>query len=267
LSSPYINHFLQPDTIIPSPSNPQSWNRYSYGLNNSLRYIDPTGHSVECAIGDPYCSAGAYKPGGLINLYRHQLGDEAVEMRSSKHLKRLSAEIEDYMKNHSDYNPLKDAYIGDPRKPGDAYKNYSVFSLVREDYWTHRFVEETGTWDPDEIGHLIYYYDFHQDIAITKWSTRGVDWVGTGLDSASFAAAVIALIVAPEYAVYANSVSVGFGVFSGGRSVTKGDYVGGCLSVGGFAKPPFGTLLSSISIIRDLSAGYYDLTYIPPFER
>ncbi len=29
-TSPYINRFLQPDTIIPDPSNPQSWNRYSY---------------------------------------------------------------------------------------------------------------------------------------------------------------------------------------------------------------------------------------------
>ncbi len=30
--SSYINRFLQPDTIIPDPSNPQAWNRYFYAL-------------------------------------------------------------------------------------------------------------------------------------------------------------------------------------------------------------------------------------------
>lgn len=43
-SSPYINRFLQPDTIIPGPANPQSWNRYSYVTNRPLMYSDPTGH-------------------------------------------------------------------------------------------------------------------------------------------------------------------------------------------------------------------------------
>jgi hypothetical protein len=44
--SPTLGRFLQPDTIIPSPANPQSYNRYSYVLNNPLLYIDPTGHEA-----------------------------------------------------------------------------------------------------------------------------------------------------------------------------------------------------------------------------
>ena len=46
LNSPYINRFLSADTIVPSYANPQSLNRYSYGLNNPSRYTDPSGHYV-----------------------------------------------------------------------------------------------------------------------------------------------------------------------------------------------------------------------------
>jgi GH24 family phage-related lysozyme (muramidase) len=42
--SPYINHFLQPDTVIPNSANPQSWNRYSYVQNRPMNFNDPTGH-------------------------------------------------------------------------------------------------------------------------------------------------------------------------------------------------------------------------------
>ena len=42
---PGIGRFIQPDTIIPSPANPQSWNRYSYVRNDPVMYSDPSGHS------------------------------------------------------------------------------------------------------------------------------------------------------------------------------------------------------------------------------
>jgi hypothetical protein len=45
-ASPYINRFLSADTIVPGYANPQNLNRYSYTLNNPVRYIDPTGHKV-----------------------------------------------------------------------------------------------------------------------------------------------------------------------------------------------------------------------------
>ena len=42
--SPYLNRWIEPDTIIPDAGNPQALNRYSYCLNNPLRYRDPSGH-------------------------------------------------------------------------------------------------------------------------------------------------------------------------------------------------------------------------------
>jgi RHS repeat-associated protein len=39
-----IGRFISADTIVPNPANPQCFNRYSYCLNNPLKYTDPTGH-------------------------------------------------------------------------------------------------------------------------------------------------------------------------------------------------------------------------------
>jgi RHS repeat-associated protein len=49
---PALGRFIQPDTLVPEPGNPQSLNRYAYVLNNPLKYTDPTGH---CEENDNYC--------------------------------------------------------------------------------------------------------------------------------------------------------------------------------------------------------------------
>ncbi len=49
---PALGRFLQADTIVPDPANPQSLNRYSYTLGNPLRYTDPSGHFEHDAILD-----------------------------------------------------------------------------------------------------------------------------------------------------------------------------------------------------------------------
>lgn len=41
-----LGRFVQADTIVPEPGNPQSLNRYSYTLNNPVRYTDPSGHHI-----------------------------------------------------------------------------------------------------------------------------------------------------------------------------------------------------------------------------
>jgi RHS repeat-associated protein len=42
-----LGRFLQPDTLIPNVSIPQTWNRYSYSINNPIKYTDPSGHFIE----------------------------------------------------------------------------------------------------------------------------------------------------------------------------------------------------------------------------
>ena len=43
---PALGRFAQPDTVVPSPGDPQQLNKFSYALNNPMRYSDPTGHWI-----------------------------------------------------------------------------------------------------------------------------------------------------------------------------------------------------------------------------
>jgi RHS repeat-associated protein len=44
--------FLSPDPILGNLYNPQSWNRYTYVLNDSINFIDPTGLYYVCDYSD-----------------------------------------------------------------------------------------------------------------------------------------------------------------------------------------------------------------------
>jgi RHS repeat-associated protein len=57
-----MGRFMTPDPLLNSghPADPQSWNRYSYTLNNPLRFVDPTGLYVwnnTCGKDDSACNA------------------------------------------------------------------------------------------------------------------------------------------------------------------------------------------------------------------
>jgi RHS repeat-associated protein len=47
---PVLGRFLSPDNYIQAPGNPQNYNRYSYTLNNPLKYTDPDGEFVIAAV-------------------------------------------------------------------------------------------------------------------------------------------------------------------------------------------------------------------------
>ncbi len=59
---PVLGRFVQPDPIVPDHKNPQALNRFSYCLNNPVRYTDPTGNMWETDDGEP--GDGSQPPDG-----------------------------------------------------------------------------------------------------------------------------------------------------------------------------------------------------------
>jgi RHS repeat-associated protein len=47
--NPNIGRFMSVDPAGADPTDPQSWNRYAYVLNNPYKYVDPDG-SMECSV-------------------------------------------------------------------------------------------------------------------------------------------------------------------------------------------------------------------------
>jgi len=45
--APTLARFISADTLVPDPTNPQSFNRYAYVLNSPLNHVDSTGHCTE----------------------------------------------------------------------------------------------------------------------------------------------------------------------------------------------------------------------------
>ena len=84
---PYLTQFTQPDSIIPDPSNPLDWNRYSYARYNPLKYVDPTGHYAGpppvcpygCTIWD-YSNVGGSGVGGRLLRALISTGTELVDL-------------------------------------------------------------------------------------------------------------------------------------------------------------------------------------------
>jgi len=67
LYDPFIARFLGPDNYVQSPTNSQNFNRYTYCLNNPLKYTDPSGESFTLAAVIVGAVIGTYMGGTIAN--------------------------------------------------------------------------------------------------------------------------------------------------------------------------------------------------------
>ncbi len=63
---PRLGRFIQADTVVPEPGNPQALNRYAYAVGNPVRYNDPSGHWYGP---DRYDPAGIETPEEAIEFW------------------------------------------------------------------------------------------------------------------------------------------------------------------------------------------------------
>ncbi|MEI9988951.1 MAG: RHS repeat-associated core domain-containing protein [Rhizomicrobium sp.] len=70
---PTLGRFMSPDSTIPDPFNGQSFNRYSYVMNNPLSHYDPSGYAPQTRTVITNCEkdvcTGSKVPGGCGGCY------------------------------------------------------------------------------------------------------------------------------------------------------------------------------------------------------
>lgn len=73
---PYLNRWLQPDTILPDFNIPQSLNRYSYVNNSPVCFSDPSGHCPLCVSAAIGAAIGAVVGAAGYGIYVAASGKE-----------------------------------------------------------------------------------------------------------------------------------------------------------------------------------------------
>jgi len=70
---PQLSRFLSADSIIPQQQGVQAWDRYAYVNNNSLRYVDPSGHAMtQCGLDGQDCGANAAQVAYETQRYNYE---------------------------------------------------------------------------------------------------------------------------------------------------------------------------------------------------
>jgi RHS repeat-associated protein len=70
---PSLKRFISADTVTPSVLNAQALNRYSYVMNNPIKFTDPTGHEEHSAVYAGSCDLGCW-----IKRYEELVAKELI---------------------------------------------------------------------------------------------------------------------------------------------------------------------------------------------
>ena len=111
---------------MPSPSDPQSLNRYSYVRNNPLKYTDPSGHVYESGAYGEHYGVG-YGPRWPVVTPRAP--DDAVD-NVWAFAGSLVATTLDFMPVQGDAKGFGDAFTGSDLVTGESLGNWRYLGLL-----------------------------------------------------------------------------------------------------------------------------------------
>ena len=181
-----LGRFIQPDTIVPEPGDPQALNRYSYVLNNPLRYTDPTGMFSEDEImrylgvstwddvlamfGEGGVMAGAW--GFLEVLQQAELGDPiSMWMDALNSTQSLPFLVGTFSEQDGQLIFVGTMQIGD--NTWQATMGVVAFASLSGNGNPTRFWVQGATANA---------YVYNTKYGHLKFDASRVDWVGVGLD-------------------------------------------------------------------------------------
>jgi RHS repeat-associated protein len=131
-----MGRFMSPDPLLNSgrPDNPQTWNRYTYVLNNPLRNVDPTGlYNLDAGcLKDKACSKNAAKlKQGIADLTKAVNG-----MKAGADKDRLTGALKTFGTENDGNNvgvafaPLAGTAAGHTDAVADAAGNLTGFKVT-----------------------------------------------------------------------------------------------------------------------------------------
>jgi hypothetical protein len=197
---PYLNRWIQPDTIIPDTNNSQSYDRYAYVQNNPLKYIDPFGNrsctAEEAATGDETCEQN-YPENDVDYILHLVIMDQIF--------------IPDYLGQWLDPDESASGGSGEPhrysRVPGDenqidifiwlSYKEYKDQSVSPYEITVNNYSTDTS----------IYLY--YISIKPTAPSTQGVPLLHSKTNPEPLYICPLDYFISPQNSSYLASIKPG----------------------------------------------------------
>ena len=186
-----IGRFISPDTIIPNPMSPQAFSRYSYCLNNPLKYVDPSGNIVEILGWDVRLiymwmsmPAGSLNPDLCTALSKVIASNEFKEYdqlheRYSSYSEYLETSDELFIitsNNEPSHNELHQIENGATLLRIDAEpSNTDVYRYTPDGFWNFL----TGGWKWHRKAPPIDWNKIGQKFADADWEGLGRAIVGT----------------------------------------------------------------------------------------
>ena len=138
LYDPAAGRFLSPDPVIQAPDNTQNLNRYTYCLNNPLRYTDESGMNYYVLDSDNWYylnvgrsrDMGVYLPGVVVSASRHNqsrpfgVNEWMLQLTSNRYQPRFIPNPESQFDTPYDYNN----YQGGSSNSGDRLYTTSNYN-------------------------------------------------------------------------------------------------------------------------------------------